>query len=65
MLYPEIYRLSLRAQVGVRQSNDLAHGKSEGGMYEPIKKMTKDSVLDSATESSCHHNFFVYLAKHL
>ena len=27
--------------------------------------MTKEIVLNSATESSCHHNFFVYLAKHL
>jgi len=32
---------------------------------EPIKKMMKESVLNSATESSCHHSFFVYLAKHL
>ena len=34
-------------------------------LYEPIKKMIKESVLNSATESSCHHSFFEYLAKHL
>ena len=33
--------------------------------YEPIEQMMKESVLNSATESSCHHNPFVYLAKHL
>ena len=25
----------------------------------------KERVLNSATVSSCHHNLFVYLAKHL
>ena len=34
-------------------------------LYEPIKKMMKESTLTSATESSYHHRFFVYLAKHL
>ena len=33
--------------------------------YEPIGVETKDNALNSATESSYHHKFFVYLAKHL
>ena len=34
-------------------------------VHEPIKKKVKESVLNSATESSCHHNLFLYREKHL
>jgi len=63
MPYPEIYILSLKSRMRVCQSQ--RPGARKRGMYEPIKKMTKESELNNATESSCHHNFFVYLAKHL
>ena len=34
-------------------------------LYESIEKMVKEKALNSAAESSCHHNFFAYLAQHL
>ena len=66
MPYPERYILSLKVtDVGLSVSMNWHTENLKRAMYEPIKKMTKESVLNSATESSCHHNFFVYLAKHL
>ena len=47
-------------------SRDIPHAANRLEiLYEPTEQMMKERVLNTATESSCHHNPFVYLAKHL
>ena len=64
MSYPERDTQPLESQtflsVPTWRTENLKHE-----LHEPIKKTMKDNVLNSATESSCHHKFLEYLAKHL